>query len=75
MLITLLISPLLGIHTIALSDILSENAGTPQYRIFWSLRVPRVITSFVTGASLSISGMTFQAVYRNALATPFTLGV
>ena len=74
-LVTLLVTPMLGIHVTALSDILPEHSGSPAYRIFWSIRVPRVLTAFVTGASLSISGMTFQAVFRNALATPFTLGV
>ena len=29
----------------------------------------------VCGAALSLSGMAFQAMFRNPLATPFTLGV
>lgn len=43
--------------------------------IFWRMRVPRVCTGFVVGAALALSGMVFQAMFRNPLATPFTLGV
>ena len=34
-----------------------------------------MLTAFCAGAVLAISGMTFQALFRNPLATPFTLGV
>ena len=43
--------------------------------IFWKLHVPRVAMAMLAGAGLAVSGMVFQAVFRNALATPFTLGV
>lgn len=43
--------------------------------IFWKLRVPRVLTALLAGMALSVSGMIFQALFRNPLATPFTLGV
>jgi iron complex transport system permease protein len=43
--------------------------------ILWRLRIPRVILAFLAGTALSTCGMTFQAVFRNPLATPFTLGV
>jgi iron complex transport system permease protein len=34
-----------------------------------------VLLAFLAGAALSTAGMTFQALFRNPLATPFTLGV
>jgi iron complex transport system permease protein len=43
--------------------------------IFWQIRVPRVAVGFLAGAGLGVCGMAFQALFRNALATPFTLGV
>jgi iron complex transport system permease protein len=43
--------------------------------IFWRIRFPRVLLAFLAGAGLSLAGMVFQAVFRNPLATPFTLGV
>lgn len=43
--------------------------------VFWQLRVPRVILAFLAGSALGVAGMAFQAMFRNPLATPFTLGV
>lgn len=39
------------------------------------LRYPRVLMSFVVGAGLSLAGLIFQGLFRNNLATPYTLGV
>jgi iron complex transport system permease protein len=39
------------------------------------LRVPRVMLAFSAGAALSVSGAVFQALFRNALAEPYILGV
>jgi len=49
--------------------------NSPAGRIFLQLRLPRVLLAFLTGVALSVSGMVFQAIFRNPLATPFTLGV
>lgn len=46
-----------------------------QREILWQMRIPRVLLGFVGGAALAVSGLVFQAVFRNTLATPFTLGV
>ena len=43
--------------------------------VFWKIRVPRTLLAFLAGAGLSLAGMTFQAMFRNPLVTPFTLGV
>ena len=43
--------------------------------ILWELRVPRVVLGFVAGGTLALVGATLQAVLRNPLATPYTLGV
>lgn len=43
--------------------------------ILWQLRIPRVVMAFIAGTALAVSGMVFQAMFRNPLATPFTLGV
>ncbi|MDR2799694.1 MAG: iron chelate uptake ABC transporter family permease subunit [Desulfovibrio sp.] len=39
------------------------------------IRLPRVILAMAAGAGLALSGAVFQAVLRNPLADPFTLGV
>ncbi len=46
-----------------------------QQSIVANLRLPRVVLGLLVGASLSISGATFQGVFRNPLADPYLLGV
>lgn len=46
-----------------------------EARILTEVRLPRVSLGFVAGAALATAGMAFQALFRNALATPYTLGV
>ena len=43
--------------------------------IFFRLRIPRVLLAMIVGASLSAVGAALQALFRNPLAEPFTLGV
>ena len=67
--------PLIGIQALPLS-VLGDPRGTdPAAIIFWQIRVPRVLAAFVGGAGLGLGGAVFQAVFRNPLATPYTLGV
>ena len=49
----------------------NETART----IFFRLRIPRVLLAMIVGASLSAVGAALQALFRNPLAEPFTLGV
>jgi iron complex transport system permease protein len=46
-----------------------------EARILTEIRLPRVTLGFLAGAALATAGMAFQALFRNALATPYTLGV
>ena len=62
-----------GISAISPSAIFVSNS--PDAEVFWKLRLPRVVAAFFAGAGLSVAGMVFQAMFRNPLATPFTLGV
>lgn len=43
--------------------------------LFFRLRLPRVLLSMVIGASLAVTGGALQALFRNPLAEPYTLGV
>jgi iron complex transport system permease protein len=43
--------------------------------LFLRLRLPRVLMGLVIGASLAVSGGALQALFRNPLADPYTLGV
>jgi len=65
----LLLCPLFGM------EFIPYNAGGQDREILLNIRLPRVLCAFAAGAMLSLSGMSFQALFRNPLATPFTLGV
>ena len=43
--------------------------------IYWHLRVPRSLLAACVGAGLAVGGVVFQALFRNPLAEPYTLGV
>ncbi len=47
----------------------------PDWNIFVNLRLPRTLLALLTGAALSGAGALFQALLRDALATPSSLGV
>ena len=61
-----------GLALLSPSALWSDGAdGT----IFWKVRLPRVLAAAMVGAALASAGTAFQAVLRNPLAEPFTLGV
>jgi iron complex transport system permease protein len=68
-------APFVGMKAIPLDAVLHPAFGGKESDIFWKIRMPRVCVSFLAGATLAVSGMAFQAMFRNPLATPFTLGV
>jgi len=43
--------------------------------LFFRLRLPRVLMGLLIGASLALAGAALQALFRNPLAEPYTLGV
>ncbi len=45
------------------------------HTLIWDLRLPRIFMAGVVGASLATCGVVFQAILRNPLAEPYTLGV
>ncbi|MBW2092450.1 MAG: iron chelate uptake ABC transporter family permease subunit, partial [Deltaproteobacteria bacterium] len=61
--------------SISFKSIFSLDSFGVESSIFWGIRIPRTLVAFFAGAALAISGMAFQAMFRNPLATPFTLGV
>jgi iron complex transport system permease protein len=44
-------------------------------RIVWDVRMPRILAALLVGAGLALSGTVMQAVLRNPLASPYTLGL
>lgn len=47
----------------------------PLLGIFLYQRLPRTLAAMLAGAGLALAGCVFQALLRNPLATPYTLGV
>jgi iron complex transport system permease protein len=52
-----------------------NNIPEVQSDIIIKLRVPRAFLGMIVGAALSVSGLVFQALLKNPLADPYTLGI
>lgn len=69
----LIISPFTGSAELDINNILTSNHLSSL--IFFELRAPRVLFAFFAGIVLALSGLLFQTLFRNALMTPYTLGI
>lgn len=69
----LLGAPLVGSQAIPLGDVMRGDPTATA--IFWQLRLPRVLLALLAGAGLAVSGLSFQTLFRNELAEPYTLGI
>ena len=81
------VSTSLGTVTVPFADTLRivgariAGRGVPEgirethYNIIVKIRIPRVLLGMAVGAALSVSGLVFQALLRNPLADPYTLGI
>ena len=49
-------------------------AGTPEQVALFNIRLPRVLTVLLAGASLAVSGAAYQGMFKNPLVSPDTLG-
>jgi iron complex transport system permease protein len=48
---------------------------SPDHEILFDTRLPRVLLALLAGGALAVAGVLFQALLRDALATPYTLGI
>lgn len=74
----LLWAPTMGSTSISLSRAFDTGipwADNVDAQIFFVARLPRVLAGALIGATLAAAGVVLQALLRNPLATPFTLGV
>jgi iron complex transport system permease protein len=63
---------LIGSQKIDFARLLSDPFSRT---LFFRLRLPRVLMGLTIGASLAVTGATLQALFRNPLADPYTLGI
>lgn len=78
LLVAVFAAPLIGSSAIDFRRVF--DTGMPFDRnvdaqIFFIARLPRALAAALVGCSLAAAGVVFQALLRNALATPYTLGV
>ncbi len=69
----LCLAPLVGSTSIDYSRALAGLS--PDREILFYTRLPRVLLALLAGGALGVAGVLFQAMVRDALATPYTLGV
>ena len=72
------IAPLIGPTAISLGKVFDPTIPFVQNvdaQIFFIARLPRALAGALVGGALAASGVVLQALLRNPLATPFTLGV
>jgi iron complex transport system permease protein len=72
------LAPLIGSTPVRLDRVFDSTipfADNVDAQIFFIARLPRVLTAAIVGCSLALSGVVFQALLRNPLASPDTLGV
>src|SRR6516225_744525 len=71
-------APLIGSTSISLRRVFDSSipfADNTDAQIFFVARLPRTLSGAMVGALFAASGVVFQGLLRNPLATPFTLGV
>jgi iron complex transport system permease protein len=77
----MLASLLIGTENLSIGRIIAEwHAGaplkqSPALSILVNQRMPRTLVALIVGCGLTIAGCSFQALLRNPLATPYTLGI
>ena len=67
--------PFVGMEALPFGVVFDPGGDSVASVIFWKIRLPRVIAALLAGAGLAVGGAAFQALFRNPLATPYTLGV
>ncbi|SMG39371.1 FecCD family ABC transporter permease [Dethiosulfovibrio salsuginis] len=66
-----------GVSGMPLDMVLKGLLGMTEGRdrlILWSIRMPQAVAAVAAGAGLALSGAAMQAILRNPLGSPFTLG-
>jgi len=80
LLIITVLSFAIGRYPVPISDLLCY-IFTGQYTdanlplLIWQIRLPRILTAILAGGALSVSGATYQALFRNPVVSPDILGV
>ncbi len=74
----MVLAPLAGSTPFSLANALDRSrpfADNVDAQILFVARLPRVLAAALVGSGLALAGVVFQALLRNPLASPDTLGV
>lgn len=83
----MLVSTTIGVANISVSDtikviinkIFSNNDNLKVKEIYqniiWNIRIPRIIVASLVGIGLSVTGASYQSLFKNPMADPYILGV
>jgi ABC-type Fe3+-siderophore transport system permease subunit len=78
-LLAILLAPMVGAEQVDMGSAFATLTGNSQggvaFDIVFLQRLPRALLGAIVGGALGITGASFQAILRNPLATPYTLGV
>ena len=74
----ILVALSVGRYNVKVSDIFKiivEKIVNPSFNskdsiVIIQMRIPRIFTSILVGAGLSVSGVTFQGMFQNKLVSP-----
>ncbi|MBJ66189.1 MAG: heme ABC transporter permease [Rhodobiaceae bacterium] len=64
-----------GSYDFSIFSLINGDNLLIENKIFYEIRVPRVILAGLVGASLAVSGACLQGLFRNPLADPGLIGV
>ena len=74
-----------GIYSLSLTEVIRilvsklsfapYDPGNKALYIVWNIRMPRIILGMLVGASLAVSGVAFQSLFKNPLVSSSILGV
>jgi len=76
--IAVMLAPFIGQTPLRFSRVFSMSvpfADNVDAQIFFLARLPRSLAAALVGGTLAAAGVVFQGLLRNALATPYTLGI
>lgn len=76
--LAVLAAPFIGPTPLSMSAVFSTTmpfAENMDAQIFFLARLPRALAAALVGGTLATAGVVFQALLRNPLATPYTLGI
>lgn len=77
-LLVLAVCPFVGPTSLSYSKVFQvwpPSLDNQDAQVFFDVRLPRNLLAALAGSAMACAGIIFQAVLRNPLACPFTLGV